>query len=71
MRIPTPGMPRMCRAWRRLAVASLLVANACASAAVLDRFIDPADGMFDISASASERKSILPVPIVISEPAVG
>jgi hypothetical protein len=70
--MPTPDvMRRTRRAWPRLVVASLLAANTCASAAVLDRFIDPADGMFDLSSGASERKTFLPVPIVISEPAVG
>ena len=37
----------------------------------LSRFIDPADGMFDLSDWLLERKGFLPVPIVITEPAVG
>ena len=35
------------------------------------RFIDPADGQFDLSAILEHPHGFLPVPIVVTEPAVG
>ena len=35
------------------------------------RFTDPADGMFDLSEWLLDQKGFLPVPILITEPAVG
>lgn len=55
----------------RLLAVFLAGAGASVSADVLNRFIDPVDGMFDISSGGGDRKSFLPVPIIISEPAVG
>jgi hypothetical protein len=40
-------------------------------AQVSDRFIDPDDGMLDLSAHLLEHHGMLPVPILITEPAVG
>lgn len=37
----------------------------------LERFIDADDGMFDVSRHLLEYRGVLPVPIVITEPAVG
>jgi len=37
----------------------------------LDRFIDPRDGYFDTSEWLATRTGFLPVPIIITEPAVG
>lgn len=38
---------------------------------LLERFRDPEDGMLDMSSYLLERKGALPVPLVITEPAVG
>jgi len=72
MRSPVfDAIVRKRRALPPLFVACLLGASASASASALDRFIDPADGMFDASSWLLDRKGFLPVPIVITEPAVG
>jgi hypothetical protein len=42
-----------------------------AVAAWYDAFIDPGDGQFDASEWLLDRKGFLPVPIIITEPAVG
>jgi hypothetical protein len=42
-----------------------------ARAGLMDSFRDPEDGAFDMSTYLLERKGALPVPIVITEPAVG
>jgi hypothetical protein len=56
---------------RRLCLA-LLLALACAGArAQSSGFKDPADGDFDLSNWLLERQGFLPVPIIITEPAVG
>ncbi len=41
------------------------------AAAVPDRFRDPQDGAFDASQWLLDQKGFLPVPIVVTEPAVG
>ncbi len=38
---------------------------------MLDGFIDPDDGMFDVSHLLAEKKGFFPVPIIITESAVG
>jgi hypothetical protein len=56
------------------AAALLLCAAAFASAAGADEpgvFTDPEDGKFDTSSWLLDKKGFLPVPIVITEPAVG
>lgn len=55
----------------RAACALLLLAAGAAQAQVPDRFLDPSDGMLDLSRHLLEYKGILPVPIIITEPAVG
>ena len=35
------------------------------------RFFDPDDGMFDVSSFLEDPRGFLPVPIVVTEPAVG
>jgi hypothetical protein len=40
-------------------------------ASMLDEFIDPQDGMFDVSHWLAEKKGFFPIPIIITEPAVG
>jgi hypothetical protein len=38
---------------------------------MMDGFTDPEDGMFDVSHWLAEKKGFFPVPIIITEPAVG
>jgi hypothetical protein len=56
---------------RALAALSLAAAGVTGIAAPLDAFKDPEDGQFDASEWLLDRKGFLPVPIVITEPAVG
>lgn len=59
---------------RTLACAALVALSAHAFAQVPDKrgpFTDPQDGAFDASEWLLDRKGFLPVPIVITEPAVG
>lgn len=58
------------RAWM---LAGLLAASGTSVAAdwFRDRFIDPQDGQFDMSNYLLEHRGALPVPIIITEPAVG
>ena len=37
----------------------------------MDRFVDPKDGAFDVSEHLLEHRGFLPVPIIITEPAIG
>jgi hypothetical protein len=41
------------------------------AASMMDGFTDPEDGMFDVSHWLAEKKGFFPVPIIITEPAVG
>lgn len=55
-----------------LLLALLLACPTLVSALDQSLFIDPDDGMFDVSRYLSERRfSFLPIPVVITEPAVG
>lgn len=56
---------------RRLIVVVILVAPALARAGWMDQFRDPQDGAFDMSKYLLESRGIFPVPILITEPAVG
>ncbi len=50
----------------------LLMATAVAQAAsMMDGFTDPEDGMFDVSHWLAEKKGFFPVPIIVTEPAIG
>ena len=49
----------------------LLYASPASSEPFFDRFKDPKDGAFDTSEWLIERSGFLPVPIFISDPAVG
>ena len=42
-----------------------------AAGSFFDQFIDPSDGQFDTSAWLLDNQGFLPVPIIITEPAVG
>jgi len=50
---------------------SLMLCVGSKRADIGERFIDPSDGMFDRSEHLLENKGMLPVPIIITEPAVG
>ena len=56
-----------------LVLASLLIASPANSqaASFFENFADPKDGMFDASQWLAGKSGFLPVPLVISEPAVG
>lgn len=56
---------------RRLIVVVILMTPALARAGWLDQFRDPQDGAFDMSKYLLESRGIFPVPILITEPAVG
>lgn len=47
------------------------ISGTVTSASMMDDFIDPQDGMFDVSHWLAERKGFFPMPIIITEPAVG
>ena len=49
----------------------MLAPGTAFSASMMDEFIDPQDGMFDVSHWLAERKGFFPIPIIITEPAVG
>jgi hypothetical protein len=56
--------------WIAIAIAVSAVLGARADS-FLDRFKDPEDGKFDASEYLLDHKGALPVPIIITEPAVG
>ena len=71
---PAHGLtPRLSRCRRTAAAIALLLAGTAAQAQLQlpDRFIDPSDGMLDLSTHLLEHRGMLPVPIIITEPAVG
>jgi len=54
-----------------LTVALALVWSSAYGEGWRDRFIDPQDGSFDASEYLLDHRGVLPVPIIITEPAVG
>ena len=48
-----------------------VLASAAHAASFMDGFTDPSDGKFDVSHWLAEKKGFFPVPIIITEPAVG
>ena len=48
----------------------LVMHSACANS-FFDQFFDPLDGQFDTSDWLQSNSGFLPVPIIITEPAVG
>lgn len=56
---------------RALACALFLVMTTSANAGEVPRFRDPEDGQFDLSNMLLTHKGVLPVPTIITEPAVG
>ncbi|MDM0034411.1 BamA/TamA family outer membrane protein [Variovorax sp. J22P271] len=69
----SPGAPDLRQLVRGGVVAAALAASGlCASApAFLEDFVDADDGHLDISNWLIDRQGFLPIPIVITEPAVG
>jgi len=55
---------------RLLALAALSL-SAAAYSALPERFVDPTDGAFDLSQHLLEQSGFLPVPIIVTEPALG
>jgi len=49
----------------------LLCSATLQAGSLFDKFIDPTDGQFDTSGWLIDNKGFLPVPILITEPAVG
>ena len=49
----------------------LIISNSVFGASMMDGFIDPEDGMLDLSHYLAEQKGFLPIPIIVTEPAVG
>jgi len=50
---------------------TFLMNSSCCSQTVLDQVSDPLDGKFDMGQGTSTGQRFLPVPIVVTEPAVG
>lgn len=60
-------MSKLVKRWSLLA---MLLLSADASA-MMDGFTDPEDGMFDVSHWLAEKRGAFPIPIIITEPAIG
>jgi len=56
---------------RSVTLLSLMLAASLVQAAEGDRFTDPEDGRFDASEHLLTHKGMLPVPIIVTEPAIG
>ena len=54
-----------------LACVAALGAALASAAGIPDRFLDPEDGKLDLSEWLLDHKGALPVPIIVTEPAVG
>lgn len=70
------GMGGNIRTWFRAicflpAMASLLIPGSAVAGWLADNMIDPRDGKLDMSKYLAEKKGVLPVPILITEPAIG
>jgi len=50
---------------------TFLISSSCCSQTVIDQVGDPLDGKFDTGHGTSTNQGFLPVPMVITEPAVG
>ena len=56
---------------RSLVAAIALAASTAAHGGAFDKFYDESDGKFDLSDYLLRHKGVLPIPLVITEPAVG
>jgi hypothetical protein len=61
----------LCRLISSLIIVSALVAKPAAAGWFADTLIDPLDNQLDAGKYLAEKKGVLPVPIIITEPAVG
>jgi len=61
----------MRRAMRLLAASLLLTASLTGVACAEGKFTDPEDGKFDMSDMLLSHRGVLPVPTIVTEPAVG
>lgn len=59
--------------WLLLLIAGhlLLTGHASFAGSFMDNLMDPSDGKFDVGDWLTEQKGFLPVPFIITEPAVG
>lgn len=62
--------PQRCRFCLRLVILSLFCALPLAAPAEGGRFTDPDDGRFDVSEHLLQYSGVLPVPIIVTEPAL-
>jgi hypothetical protein len=60
-------------AFARATTTGLLAAFACAAtgAALPERFVDPQDGQLDLSEFLASARGFLPIPLIVTEPAIG
>lgn len=49
----------------------LMAVTVAQAASMMSGFTDPEDGMFDVSHWLAEKKGFFPVPIIVTEPAIG
>ena len=71
---PTTASTRVPPIAPRLLLALMLAATVipgAAAAGVGDAFVDPEDGAFDVSEWVLDKQGFIPVPIIVTEPAVG
>ena len=59
------------RRWKQAALIGVAAALPALAQALPDRFTDPEDGHLDLSKHLLEQRGFLPVPLIITEPAVG
>ena len=57
--------------WRRLLAALALGASTVAHGGFFDKFVDAEDGRFDLSDYLLHHRGVLPMPLLVTEPAVG
>src|ERR1700694_1798342 len=65
------AFPRLRRAMRLLPGSLLLTASLTGVACAEGKFADPEDGKFDMSDMLLSHRGVLPVPTIVTEPAVG
>ena len=60
-----------CKTLTTLTAVLVLTSTSLHANSLFEKFIDPTDGQFDTSGWLIDNKGFLPVPIIITEPAVG
>ena len=55
----------------RLAAALAIAASTAAHGGLFDKFVDADDGRFDLSDYLLRHRGVLPIPLIVTEPAVG